>query len=66
MCTIAVPRLLICLGLTLDHRLFVKEINVSNRLVFVLLRLRDNQITDKGAELLMEALTKNTTLEHLW
>ncbi len=29
-------------------------------------RLRDNLVTDKGADVLMAALKENTTLEHLW
>lgn len=29
-------------------------------------RLRDNLVTDKGAELLMSALAENTTLQYLW
>ncbi|TSN57786.1 Unconventional myosin-Ic [Bagarius yarrelli] len=34
--------------------------------LFSTLRLRDNFVTDKGAELLKEALMENSTLEYLW
>lgn len=33
---------------------------------FAFNRLRDNLVTDKGAEVLMAALKGNTTLEYLW